>query len=155
MPLTSDHDISQFDCGKPPLNDFLKRYALASQTGGSARTFVTTEHGSRVIGYYSLAAAALRHQDAPERVRKGQPQHPVPAILMARFAVHLSAQGKGLGGRLRSLNVTETLGVRAFVVDVKDDEARRFYQRFDMMFVPGKPDKLFLLFKDIKKLLTG
>ena len=46
-------------------------------------------------------------------------------------------------------------GVRAFVVDVKDDDARRSYERFDMMFVPEKPDKLFLLFKDFRKLLSG
>ena len=143
------------------MNEFLKRHALASQGGGSAKTFVTTEGRRRVVGYYSLTAAALRHEDVPERVRKGQPQHPVPAILMARFAVDLSAQGKGLGGHLfrdallRSLNITENLGVRTFAVDVKDDDARRFYQRFDMMFVPGKPDKLFLLLKDIKKLLAG
>ena len=160
-PLSADHDLTSFDCGKPPLNDFLKRHALANQSGGSSKTFVTTEDGRRVVGYYSLTAATVLHEEAPERVRKGQPLHPIPAILMARFAVDLSKQGKGLGGRLfrdallRSLNITENLGVRVFVVDVKDDDARSFYQRFDMMFVPNRPDKLFLLFKDIKRLLIS
>lgn len=159
-PLTSERDLAAFDCGISSLNDFLKRYAVSNQAGGSARTFVTVDRGERVVGYYSLAAAAVLHENAPDRVKLGQPHHPIPAILMARLAVDRSAQGKGLGARLfrdallRSLNVTDDLGVRAFAVDAKDDDARRFYLKFNMMFVPDYPYKLFLLMKDIRKLLA-
>ena len=87
--------------------------------------------------------------------------HPIPAILMARFAIDVSAQGMGLGKRLfrdallRSLSVTEELAVRAFVVDAKDENAAKFYQKFDMMFLPDNPNRLFLHFKDVKKILAG
>lgn len=157
--LNATHDVEHFDCGKPALNDFLQRHALANQSGGSARTFVVAD-GPRVVGYYSLTAAAIAHEDSPERIRKGQPRHPIPAILMARFAVDRMAQGQGLGRALfrdailRSLTIVEHLGARAFMVDAKDDEAARFYSRFGMVAAPNNPHRLYLLFKDVRKLLS-
>jgi hypothetical protein len=38
--LTKNHPVSDFDCGKQPLNDFLTKYALQNQAGGGARTYV-------------------------------------------------------------------------------------------------------------------
>lgn len=157
--LSGRHDIVSFDCDKGPLNEFLQRHALGNQSSGSARTFVVATTEMRVVGYYSLTAAAIDHSNAPERVRKGQPRHPIPAILMARFAVDVSVQGRGLGralfrdALLRALTITDNLGARAFVVDAKDDEALRFYGRFNMMPAPDDPRRLFLLFKDIQALL--
>ena len=159
-PLTAAHDTEAFDCGKPPLNEFLRKHALSNQSGGSARTFVAATTAGVVVGYYSLAATAIAHDDADERIRKGQPRHPVPAILMARFAVDASQQGKGLGrmllrdALLRSLKVTDDLGARVFVVDAKDDEAVRYYERYKMIRMSYEPHRLYLLFKDVKKLLS-
>lgn len=155
------HQTQSFDCGKPPLNEFLQRFALTNDRGGGTRTFVVATTERVVVGYYSLAAASVNFEVAPERVKQGQPHHPIPAILMARFAVDLSQQGKGLGralfrdALLRSLNITEELGARAFVVDAKDEEAARFYARFGMMASPANSFRLFLLFKDVKKILSS
>lgn len=91
--LSSEHELAGFDCGKAPLNDFLVKYALQNQASGGARTYVLTR-GKRVIGYYSLAPASVAPEDAPARVMKGQGRYPVPVILMARFALDLSEQGK-------------------------------------------------------------
>ena len=38
--LDATHDTDEFDCGKEPLNRFLKRFALANQRAESARTYV-------------------------------------------------------------------------------------------------------------------
>ena len=158
--LTTAHKIETFDCGKAPLNEFLQRYALTNERAGSARTFVVATTENVVVGYYSLAAAAVAYEAAPERVRQGQPRHPIPAILMARFAVDQTQQGQGLGrilfrdALLRSLNITQELGARVFAVDAKDDEALRFYAKFNMMRDPVDPHHLYLLFKDIKKILA-
>ncbi len=163
VPLDKRHDVSAFDCGKAPLNDFLKRYALQNQSGGSARTYVTVtrtaEASTPVIAYYSLAPGAVMIEDAPDRVTKGQPRHPLPVILMARFAVDRSFQGKGVGkalfkdALLRALQGADTIGGRAFIVHAKDDEARAFYLRFGMEPSPTNPLHLFLLFKDIRQTL--
>ncbi len=69
--LTKTHEITGFDCGKSPLNDFLMKYALQNQASGGARTYVMAR-GNRVIGYYSLAPASVSPEDAPGRVMKGQ-----------------------------------------------------------------------------------
>lgn len=178
--ITPAHLTASFDCGKAPLNEFLQRYALTNSQSGNSRTFVVADAEEQVVGYYSLAAADLEHEVAPPRVRQGQPRYPIPAILMARFAVDRSQQGKGLGrallrdALLRSLHITEDLGARAFVVDAKDEEAARFYAQFGLMEAPAdvlapevgaeltleelaspQARRLYLLFKDVKKILAG
>jgi GNAT superfamily N-acetyltransferase len=159
-PLTKEHEVVGFDCGKPPLNDFLIKYALQNQASGGARTYVATR-SNRVAGYYSLAPASVVPEDAPPRVLKGQGRYPVPVILMARFAVDQGEQGKGLGKALfrdalrRALSGAEAIGGRAFLVHAKDEEARSFYRRFGMEESPTNPLHLLLLFKDIRATLEA
>ena len=154
--LTNRHETDGFDCGKPPLSDFLLKYALQNQASGGARTYALARD-SRVIGYYSLTPASVSSEDAPGRVTKGQGRYPVPVILMARFAIDKNEQGKGLGKALlrdalrRSLNGAEAIGGRAFLVHAKDDGAKAFYQRFGMDESPTNPLHLFLLFKDVRQ----
>ena len=118
--LTKGHDLIGFDCGKPPLNGFLTKFALQNQASGGARTYVLARD-TKVIAYYSLAPASVGPEDAPVRVMKGQGRYPAPVILMARFAVDTHEQGKGLGKTLfrdalrRSLNGAEAIGGRAFL----------------------------------------
>ena len=158
--LTKSHEVASFDCGKPPLNDFLIRYALQNQASGGARTYVLTR-GERVVGYYSLAPGSVVPDDAPARVVKGQGRYPVPIILMARFAVDSAEQGKGLGRALfrdalrRALSGAEAIGGRAFLVHAKDEAARAFYLKFGMEESPTNPLHLFLLFKDIRQSLEA
>ena len=158
--LTKAHEIATFDCGKPPLNDFLVKFALQNQSGGGARTYALAR-GNRVVGYYSLAPASVAAEDAPGRVTKGQGRYPVPVILMARFAVDLGEQGKGLGKALfrdalrRALAGADAIGGRAFLVHAKDESARAFYLRFGMEDSPTNPLHLFLLFKDVRQSLPN
>ena len=159
IPLNRAHALADFDCGKSSLNDFLTKYALQNQSGGSARTYVVLADGNRVAAYYSLAPSAVAVEDAPERVTKGQPRHPIPVILMVRFAVDKAFQGKGLGRTLffdaltRALHGAEEIGGRAFFVEAKDAEAEAFYRKFGMEPSPTNPRHLFLLFKDVRKTL--
>jgi GNAT superfamily N-acetyltransferase len=158
--LTKHHEITGFNCGKTPLKDFLIKYALQNQASGGARTYVLTR-GERVIGYYSLAPASVSPEDAPARVTKGQGRYPVPVILMARFAMDSSEQGKGLGKALfrdalrRALAGAEAIGGRAFLVHAKDEDAHAFYLKFGMEESPTNPLHLLLLFKDIRQSLEA
>lgn len=158
--LTKQHDLSEFDCGKQPLNDFLLKFALQNQAGGSSRTYVILSE-NKVVGYYSLAPACVIPASAPARVNKGQGNYPVPVILMARLGLDRKAQGKGLGkallrdALLRALQGSDTIGGRAFLVHAKDEEARAFYCKFGMEESPTNPLHLFLLFKDIRQSLQS
>lgn len=158
--LSKEHELAGFDCGKAPLNEFLLKHALQNQSGGATRTFVLTR-GKQVIAYYSLAPASVSPETAPERVMKGQAKYPVPVILMARFAVDSSEQGRGYGkallrdALLRALAGSEAIGGRAFLVHAKDEEARNFYLKFGMEPSPTNPFHLFFLFKDIRQTLSA
>ncbi len=41
-PIKPEHDIQNFDCGEPTLNDWLKRRALKNEKTGASRTYVVT-----------------------------------------------------------------------------------------------------------------
>src|SRR5262249_50620581 len=142
-PLTPDHDCDAFDCGSEPLNRYLKRFAWVNQQAGAARTYVATRD-RRVVGYYTLAYGAVEHAAAPERVRKGLARHPIPVMLLARLAVDRSEQGHGLGrgllkdALLRTLQAADLAGLRAVLVQAKDEAAKAFYERYD--FAPSPTD---------------
>lgn len=84
--LRREHVLEGFDCGQEGLNRVLKRQSWQNQQAHSAQTFVLAKE-PHVLGYYSLAAGSVAHDEATERVRKGLARHPIPVILLARLAV--------------------------------------------------------------------
>ncbi|MEN6625009.1 MAG: GNAT family N-acetyltransferase [Candidatus Sumerlaeia bacterium] len=158
VPLEPRHGLAEFDCGVPALNDYLKRFALINHQNRSARTFVAIR-GSRVVGFYTLAAGSVSRDSTPERVSKGLGQYPVPVILLARLGVDESEQGRGLGrgllkdALLRALQAADIIGCRAILVHAKDESAKAFYEKFGFMPSPIDSLHLYLLIKDIKSCL--
>jgi len=156
--LGSDHRLQGFDSGEPALDTWLLRHARSASAAGSAQTFVVVgRRQERVVGYYALTVASIEHADATERARKGMPAHPIPAVLLARLAIDLSAQGEGLGAWLlqdsmrRALAAAESMGIRVLLVHALRHSARSFYERFGFEPSPADPLNLQLLIKDIRK----
>ena len=149
------HDPTSFDCGSEPLNRFLKLHALQSQRAGISQTYVATT-GPEIAGHHTLVVGHIAHDEAPERLAKGVPRHPIPAIVLARLAVDRTWQGKGLGAALvvdamrRVLQAADIAGVRAMVVHAKDETAKRFYEHLGFERFPEKPLTLYRLLKDIR-----
>ena len=156
--LRIEHNTGPFNCGKPALNYFLKRYALGNQRANATRTYVV-HRANKVVGYYSLAVGSVAYQEAPERIITGLAHHPVPLMILARLAVDTSEQGRGLGSALlkdamlRTFQAAEIAGVRALVVHAKDEEAKGFYEHFNLKPSPTDPYHLYCLMKDIRRLL--
>lgn len=154
--LQALHRLDSFDCGKPTLNEWLTRYARQAQASGSAKTFVVADD-ALVAGYFSLTVGQIDTLDAPERVRKGMGQYPVPVVILARLAVAQQAQGRGIGiGMLqdairRTLLIAEQAGIRAMLTHPLDDDAARFYRRFGFEASPLRADQLLLLLKDARR----
>lgn len=150
------HAVADFDCGDDALNIFIRRYALINQQANAARTYVVGR-GARVVGFYSLAVGAVGHADATARVSRGLARHPIPVMLLARLAVDVREQGKGIGqallkdALLRTAQAADIAGIRALLVHATDDAARRWYARFDFEPSPTDPLHLFLLVKDIAR----
>jgi predicted N-acetyltransferase YhbS len=107
----------------------------------------------------ALTAGRIERAEAPERVSRGLAAHPIRVIVLARLAVDITQQGKGLGTTLlqdaltRSEHAADTVGVRAVLVQAINDSARSFYLRFG--FSPTAVDdlRLILLMKDLRALL--
>jgi GNAT superfamily N-acetyltransferase len=159
-PVEGRHTLKGFDCGVESLNIWLTEHARQAAAGGSARVFVLVdEEQERVCGHYALAAAAVAHEQATQRARKGQPRHPVPAVLLARLAVDRSVQGHGIGAWLlqdamrRALTASEEVGMRLLIVHALDANARSFYERWGFEPSPTDPLNLQMLFKDIRRSL--
>jgi GNAT superfamily N-acetyltransferase len=157
--LTSQDDVEDFSCGQSDLDDWLKRFALINQKASMVTVFVTLQE-NKVMGYYALATGGVERANAPRRVAQGVPAHPIPVVLLARLAVDLSAQGKGLGRALlrdaliRVANAADEVGIRALLIHAKDEQARDFYLRHgEFEQSPTDPLHLFLLMKDLRKSL--
>lgn len=154
--LATQHRLDDFDCGKPALNDWLLRHARQAQASGSAKTFVVADT-DRVAGYFSLTVGQIDTLDAPERIRKGMGQYPVPVVILARLAVCTRDQGRGIGTGLlqdairRTLLIAEQAGIRAMLTHPLDDEAARFYTRFGFLASPLRDRQLLLLLKDARR----
>jgi GNAT superfamily N-acetyltransferase len=157
--LGANHQFEDFDCGKAALNEWLVRHAMQAQSSGSARTFVVVE-GLRVVGYFSLAVGQADAMEVPDRIRKGMGRYPIPVVILARLAVSLKDQGKGIGvGMLqeairRTIAVADQAGVRALLTHPIDEDAARFYRRFGFELSPIREQQLLLLLKDARKLLS-
>jgi GNAT superfamily N-acetyltransferase len=146
QPITADHDLEGFDCGKAPLDDWLRRRALRNE-GKASRTYVVTamsgDQAGIVVAYYTLAMGAVRLAEVPSRLARNMP-NPVPVAVLGRLAVDRRHRGRGLGAAMlreamqRVLEASRSMGARALIVHAIDDEAAAFYARYGFQsFPPG------------------
>jgi GNAT superfamily N-acetyltransferase len=150
-PLTGEHDVAAFSCGKPALDHWLKTRALSNQQRGFTAVMVVHDAG-RVVGYYGLAPTAIVPSSLPRAIRTGQPPDPVPCLLLAQLAVDQGWSGKGIGTGLvkhaltRCFEAARLIGGRALIVNAVDEEAAAFWRRRG--FIPSRDDPL-VLFRSI------
>ncbi|UMY19763.1 GNAT family N-acetyltransferase [Methylobacterium organophilum] len=130
VPLSPRHDPSEFDCGEPALNDWLRHRALKNESRFS-RTYVVCE-GERVVAYVCISAGAVERAAAPGRFRRNAPDA-IPVSVIGRLAVDRRHAGKGLGGDLladalrRIAAASRSIGIGAVLVQAKSEAARGFY----------------------------
>lgn len=151
------HDVTGFDCGNELLNRWLTRYAGQSERRDAARTFVATGPHHDVLGYYTLVAGQLRHEEATTSISEGQPPYfPIPIALLARLAVDLNHQGQGVGAALvrdalsRVQLASAQVAVRAVVVHAIDDQAVGFYERFGFRALAATPRTLMVTLGELR-----
>lgn len=158
------HDRKGFDCGVNELNNFIATYARQNQKNDISKTFVAvsahadalTETKKEILGFYTLSSGQVHCDCLPERMK--HPKYPVAIARLARLAVALSHQRKGVAGFLLydALNkikaASEMIGIFAVVVDAKNEHAKSFYQRYGFVELQGDGLTLALPMRVIKKL---
>ena len=156
--LARHHAVEDFDCGQAALNRFLLRFALTSQQANASQTYVGLAD-AEIAGFYTLVVGEVAYADAPERLTKGLARHPVPLMLLARLAVSAAWQGRGIGAGLlkdamrRTVQVADIVGIRALAAHAKDGAARAFYAHFGFVASPTDPLHVFLLTKDLQRVV--
>ncbi|MGO7423319.1 GNAT family N-acetyltransferase, partial [Rhizobium ruizarguesonis] len=110
-----------------------------------------------VAGYYTLSWTAVNLGELPEKAVRKLPRYPVvPATLLGRLAIDRRHQGKGYGRFLLAdalfRAVRSEIASFAVVVDAKDENARRLYERESFFPFPDQPMKLFRPMADIEQL---
>jgi GNAT superfamily N-acetyltransferase len=150
--LNPSHNLSEFECGEPSLNEWLRRRALMNHLSGASRVFVVADKSGFVFGYYAMAAGAVSHQEAPSAIRRNMPD-PVPVMVLGRLAVDRRAQGIKLGtallkdALLRAVSVSQNAGVRALLVHALNPAAKAFYEHYGFQPSSIKPMTLMLRLK--------
>lgn len=130
VPLADDHDLSDFDCGEPALNSWLKNRALRNESRFS-RTYVVCE-GRAVVAFVCISAGAVERSAAPGALRRNAPDL-IPVSVIGRLAVDRRHAGRGLGADIladaliRIAGAARTIGIAAVLVHAKSEAARAFY----------------------------
>ena len=153
--LSSEHDLLDFRCGEPTLDDWLRRRALQNEESGASRRYVACIE-KRVIGYYALAVGAVAHAQAPGRIRRNMTD-PVPVMVIGRLAVDQAAQGQAIGPALlrdavlRTVQAAEIAGIRAILVHAISEHAKRFYEKWGFIASLVEPMTLMITVAEARK----
>jgi GNAT superfamily N-acetyltransferase len=147
-PLSAAHRLDAFQCVEAELESWLKERALKNQLDGASRTFVVCSN-EEVVGYYALAAGAVLHAQVPGSIRRNMPE-PIPMAILGRLAVHSSWRGRGIGAGLlrdavlRTMRLSEEMGIRALLCHAINQKAKAFYQHHGFVESPIEPMTLML-----------
>ncbi len=150
--ISRAHDRRGFDCGEPALNGFLQQHARQSHDSGGAKTWCAVI-GVEVLGYYSILPGQVDFDLLPLAERpRGLGRHAIGAFRLARLAVALPWQRRGIGAQLlshaisRCMRAASDVGGNALLIDAKDDAAARWYAQFGAFSLLDRPHALVLPF---------
>lgn len=151
-PISRAHDRKAFDCGDEEVTRFLREQALQDHEKNLSRTMVLLDENvgpARIIGYHTLIMAQVRQEEIPDdrpHIKRG-----IPVILLGQLGVDREFQGKGLGETLlmdaqaRVDEISRRAGVRAMMLDARNERLAGWYERHDFIRFPGR----FRMFKSI------
>ncbi len=122
-----------------------------------AAPFVLLLSDGTIAGYYTLSSTSVQLRELPAPKAGKLPKYPlVPATLLGRLAVDRRHQGRGYGrfllGDALHRAARSEIASFAVIVDAKDENARRFYERESFLSFPDQLMKLFRPMADIRRL---
>jgi GNAT superfamily N-acetyltransferase len=146
------HDRRDFDCGKEPLNQFLRETARRNEgTITSTRVLVDLNAETTIIGFHTLTYCEV---DAPLKSPLNKYPHPLQGMKLARMAVDTRFSGNGYGVMIlvdaikRTCHAHEIAPLLGLFVDSKDQDAKRFYEKYGFNAVNDEELYLWLPIQD-------
>lgn len=124
-----------------------------------AAPFVLLLPDRTIAGYCTLSSTSVQLAELPAETVRNLPRYPLaPATLLGRLAVDRRQRGKRYGRFLLAdalyRAARSEIASFAVIVDTKDDNARRFYERESFLPLPDQPLKLFRPMADIRQLFA-
>jgi len=142
VPLTSRHDLKDFQSGEETLDTWLRERAFANMESAASRTYVISPSSSRkVIGYYAICMGQILNQEVIGSMRRNMPRK-IPAVILGRLAIDEKYQGTGLGKALlhdavqRSSRASKEVSARLLVVHAISVKAEAFYLHLGFARLP-------------------
>ena len=148
-----------FASGVEPLDRYFRTQASQDARKNLAAPFILMLPDGTIAGYYTLSSTSIQLAELQARTVRKLPRYPLipAATLLGRLAVDRRQQGKGYGRFLMAdaLHRAARSEIAAFavIVDAKDENARRFYERESFLPLSDQPMKLFRPMADIRQLL--
>lgn len=145
-PLCDGHDLSSFHCGRPELDEWLTLHAR-NAAGQGTRTYVLLDGDRTLAAYFAIAPHLVEREELPRRIGRGSPNK-IPAVLLAKLALHERCHGQGLGAELLIWALTTIVGAaraaggKLIIVDAIDAAPVGFYRHHDFQVVSGNPHRL-------------
>jgi predicted GNAT family N-acyltransferase len=154
-------DRSAFRCGEPELDSYFLQRASRDVRENLSAVFVllAEDHPERVFGYYTLSPQEIAAADIPDELQRRIGKYKrIGVTLLGRLAVARDQQGKKLGEFLlldalrKSLDNIKIISSWAMVVDAKNEQVVRFYEKYGFLKLSGH--RLFLPMKTVEKLFN-
>lgn len=155
------HPRARFRSGVMEVDQWLSRNALQHQNKQLSVTRVLLGQSEQIAGFHTLATGQVDFGDLPPELTRKLPKRSLPVAVLAWLGVSSSFQRSGLGTRLlaQALNdchhAGQTFAFVAVVLDCLNDDAKRFYQRWDFDEMPGNPYRLYLSTKLLEKIVRA
>ena len=146
------YDRSKFDCGEPILDNYLKIQMSPDFTRKANVPVLAVNQQDEVIGYYTLSNGSVDFVNFPASLKSKIAPYPVPIARIGRLAVDNSTKGQGLGKELlfhaidRVEKISAEIGIRAIVVDAKNQKAEDFYLKYGFEYLQNSTNNRKSLF---------
>jgi GNAT superfamily N-acetyltransferase len=159
------HDRRAFSCGVEAMDRWI-RYSVSDQVKlDRLRLWCANDLDGKFVGFYGLTAHSVNPEDAPSLAQRKE-RRSIPTIYLPALAVDKTCQGQGVGGALladaivRSLEISESIGAAALILDVHDDgdfdKRKAFYLELGFAEIGnGDPRRLFLSMRNARAELRG
>lgn len=148
--------FNRFDCGRIPLNRFVKNKNKAKKEEQRFRQRVvvsTPEASNECVGYYALRLGS-------DNALKPSAERGFQSVHLTNLAVDYRYQGQGIGRFLlmdamdRVVRISDFAGFDALTLQSLDDDATAFYESIGFkIYEEGRQPKMLYLLTDLLKLV--
>lgn len=164
VPLAPQHERAGFSCNDENLDNYLKKNISSDVKRNACSAHVLTKTGkNEVLGFYTLSPETITFENAPEEIYRMYRKNRIGVVLLGRYAIHSSLQGKGIGKMMlmkiysdvyKSKNIISSAGI---IVDAKTESAKSFWKSREFVKISQdsqESEKFLLPMKYIEKLFN-